>query len=199
MSRIDLPEKMLREVCLRTGLDITEVTTPGQRRVQVIPRRALAVEVRRVVGWTVARTCATFNISKTILFHASPAHDETPLGRECRAAARNVVAEYLDELREEARDDANERLRGWRSFVRDALAKRAAEHMLRPEQVVNYRGLLQHEARRSSSARRAVVLDSIAAGVPRCEVAKVLGLWPESVVRIVTRSKQSAAARAVGC
>lgn len=189
MTDDEVADVVLRAVCDAAGLDLVEVRSPGQLRTQVVPRRAAAVEVRRALGWSLSRLCRAFSVSRSLLLHPSEAHARCDLAAACRAAAAAAVAEVRGRCMEDDRDDANARRRWCGAVVREALSARCLEHGVTTSQALDARGLLQHQRARATRARHATVLDAVAAGLSRQEVARVLGMWPESVVRIVTRNK----------
>lgn len=191
MTDDEVADVVLRAVCVAAELDLADVLSPGQLRTQVVPRRAAAVEVRHALGWSMSRACRTFRVSRALLLHPSEAHAGSELAATCRAAAAVAVAALRPRAMEDVRDDANERRRWCGATVRGALAARCLEHGVTTAQAMDVSGLLAHQRRRATLARHATILDATAAGVTREEVARVLGVWPETVSRVVSGARRA--------
>ncbi len=181
---------ILGRVCEACGVPSAEVLSPGSRRRQVIPRRAVAVAIREALGWKVRHVLMTCGISKALLCHPSDRHLRDPLFKACQQAAREAVerhapAAVLAKARAKGAEAA--RREDMRLRILASMRRQAAEYRLRFEELATERASTRTlRGRRIAAARRAVIVDSIAAGASRREIADAFGVWPETVSRIIS-------------
>lgn len=181
---------ILGRVCEACGVPSTEVLAPGSRRRQVVPRRAVAVAVREVLGWKVRHVLVTCGISKALLINPSGRHLRDALFEVCRQAAQQAAechapATVLAKARAKGAEAA--RREDVRLRILASMRRQAAEHRLRLEELATERASTRTlRGRRIAAARRAVIVESIAAGASRREIADAFGVWPETVSRIIS-------------
>lgn len=182
--------EVMQAVCKAADVSIDLVLAPRSTRRQVVPRRAVAVAMREVLGWSVRHVLMTCGVSRALLFYPSDRHLADPMFKVCRevaCAAAEKFAPAAKRARMTAASIAAARAAEVRQRITAAIRRAAEEHRLRPEVLATDRASRRTNiGRRIAEARRAAITESLAAGATRREIADVLGIWPETVSRIIS-------------